>query len=303
MDELAAAGLSNRAVRTLVRKAVLVDVSRGVYARAELAAEVKAASAHGERLLRAAAAAVSGRGTAISHVDAALVHGLALLDGPDNRPITVTSSPRLGGRRTGRAGLARHVARLPKPHVNFVKGIPVTSVERTVIDLARSLPFAAGVVTADSALFQRKTTAARLSRVVGDCRRWPGITRATRVVDFSHPGAESPLESISRVAFRDGGLPPPVLQAWILGNRGTIGRVDFLWEEQRTIAEADGAMKYADPDRARQQLRRDTELRKAGFEVVHFTWRDITTRADDVIAQIMAAFARSARLRARGGVG
>jgi hypothetical protein len=173
----------------------------------------------------------------------------------------------------------------------------VTSVERTVVDLARSLPFAAGVVTADSALCNEKTTAGRLYRVVGDCRRWPGIAKATEVVDFSHPGAESPLESISRVAFRDGGLPPPVLQAWIIGGRGTIGRVDFLWEEHRTIAEADGAMKYADPDRARRQLRRDTDLREAGFEVVHFTWRDITSRPEHVVAQIRAAFARTARLR------
>ncbi|MGI9008285.1 MAG: DUF559 domain-containing protein [Streptosporangiaceae bacterium] len=181
--------------------------------------------------------------------------------------------------------------------------IPVTSVERTVIDLARALPFAAGVVTADSALYLRKTTAGRLQRVLGDCARWPGIAKATQVVEFSHPLAESPLESISRVAFRDGGLRPPALQAWIRGRRGTIGRVDFLWAEQRTIAEADGAMKYADPDRARLQLRRDTELREAGYEVVHFTWRDITARPGHVIAQIEAAFARSAWLRHRPHAG
>ncbi len=195
------------------------------------------------------------------------------------------------------------MAALPGPHVVVRDKMPVTSVERTVVDLARALPFVAGVVTADSALFNKKTTAGRLYRVLGDCARWPGITKATQVVDFSHPLAESPLESISRVAFRDGGLPPPVLQAWIAGRRGTIGRVDFLWEEQRTIAEADGAMKYADPDRARLQLRRDTELREAGFEVVHFTWRDIVGRPGHVIAQIETAFARSAWLRDRPRAG
>ena len=299
MDELAAAGLSNRAVRALVRQAVLVDVGRGVYARADLAAELSASREHSQRLLRAAAATVCGRGTVISHVDAALVHGLALLDRPDDLPITVTRSPRSPGRRTGRTDLARHVAALPKAHVTMMDGIPVTSVERTVVDLARAFTFAAAVVTADSALFQQKATAARLYRVVGDCARWPGITKAAAVVDFSHPLAESPLESISRVAFRDGGLPPPVLQAWVIGVRGLIGRADFLWGEQRTIAEADGAIKYADPERARAQLRRDSELRNAGYEVVHFTWHDITCRPDEVIMQIRAAFSRSARLKAR----
>ena len=93
-----------------------------------------------------------------------------------------------------------------------------------------------------------------------------------------------------------------MLQVWIMGNVGAIGRVDFLWDEYRTIAEADGAIKYADPDRARQQLRRDAELRRAGYEVVHFTWRDLAAAPDQVIQWIRAAFGRSARLAMpRGG--
>lgn len=301
-SELVAAGFAVRDIRTLLRHEVLVGISRGVYARADLAADMAATGERRAHLLRAAAAvAVSRPNSVISHVDAALLHGLALLDRPDFRAVAVTRSRRAGGSRTGRPGISLHLASLPSRDVTLVQGIPVTSAERTVVDLARALPFAAGLVTADSALFQEKTTAGRLYRVVGDCKGWPGIATAREVVDFSHPGGESPLESISRVAFRDGGLPPPVLQAWIQGNRRLIGRVDFLWDEQRTIAEADGAMKYQDPNRARQQLWRDAELRRAGYEVVHFTWRDITARPEYVVEQIRAAFARTARLR--GGVG
>ena len=168
----------------------------------------------------------------------------------------------------------------------------MTSVERTVVDLARTLPFRSGVVVADSALFSDQTSAAKLRAVVDACGRWPGVDRARQVVDFAHPLAESPLESISRVAFRDGGLPPPQLQVWVMGSGHAIGRVDFLWEEHRTIAEADGAAKYADPDLARRQLRRDAELREAGYEVVHFTWRDLTTAPGQVIRSIRAAFRR-----------
>jgi len=96
-----------------------------------------------------------------------------------------------------------------------------------------------------------------------------------------------------------------MLQVWIMGNIGAIGRVDFLWDQYRTIAEADGAIKYADPDRARQQLRRDAELRRAGYEVVHITWRDLAATPDQVVQWIKAAFARSSQLRAvrRGQVG
>ena len=77
------------------------------------------------------------------------------------------------------------------------------------------------------------------------------------------------------------------------------GRVDFLWREHRTVGEADGAAKYADPRRARAQLERDARLRAAGFEVVHFGWRELAIAPAQVIGQIRLAFARSDRLRAR----
>ena len=52
--------------------------------------------------------------------------------------------------------------------------------------------------------------------------------------------------------------------------------MDFLWRHYRTIGEADGAVKYQNPARARAQLGRDARLRAAGYEVVHFTWPEIT---------------------------
>ena len=199
--------------------------------------------------------------------------------------------------RTARPGVVMHKVSLPSSHVLMRDGIPVTSVARTVVDLARTSPFRSGVVVADSALHGFKVGKAELEGVVRDCARWPGIAMARRVVAFSDALAESPFESIARVAFHDGGLPPPMLQVWIMAPDHAIGRVDFLWDQYATIAEADGAVKYADPDRARQQLKRDAELRRAGYEVVHFTWRDLAADPDQVIRWIKAGFGRSARLR------
>jgi very-short-patch-repair endonuclease len=102
------------------------------------------------------------------------------------------------------------------------------------------------------------------------------------------------------VAFDEGGLPPPELQVWVGREDRPIARVDFLWRQHATIAEADGALKYADPDRARQQLHRDADLRGAGFEVVHFSWRELTVSPGQVTGWITAAFARAAALRRAG---
>ena len=86
------------------------------------------------------------------------------------------------------------------------------------------------------------------------------------------------------------------MQVWVGGNGLVIGRADFLWAKHRTIAEADGAGKYMTQGRAQAQLRRDAELRDAGFEMVHFTWEEIVRAPAQVAASIRAAFQRAARI-------
>ena len=114
-------------------------------------------------------------------------------------------------------------------------------------------------------------------------------------MEFSDALSESALESLSRVVFREQGIPPPELQQWVGGDdEGVVGRADFLWRRLGTIGEADGALKYADPQRAIAQLRRDARLRAAGFQVVHFTWDDIVRTPELVAASLREAFRRGA---------
>jgi very-short-patch-repair endonuclease len=172
-----------------------------------------------------------------------------------------------------------------------------TTVARTVIDLSRTESFDAGVVVADGARHHNKVTRAELDAVLTDCAGWPGIAAARRAVEFSDGRSESVLESIARVAMHENGLEPPELQVWVGGDGSRIGRVDFLWREHRTVAEADGKMKYDNNRRqATWQLERDARLREAGFEVVHFTWAEIVYAPEQVIARIRAAFRRAERL-------
>jgi hypothetical protein len=175
--------------------------------------------------------------------------------------------------------------------------VSLTTAARTVVDLARTLPFRAGVVAADSALHQRLVTYDDRAAVLDSCSRWPGTSVASDVIAFADGRSESPLESIARVVFRDGGLPPPKLQS-LIGTAEDVARVDFFWDKYRTIVEVDGAMKYANPAKAIDQLERDAWLRSLGYEVVHLTWEEITTRPDVVVAKIREAFRRGALLAA-----
>ncbi len=296
--ELGRAGYTQAKIRTLLTRGVLVRSGQGLYALAEPARRI-ASSPGGPSTLRVAAAiALTGATSVGSHAGAAQIHGLDLLrpPGPDN--ISVTRSPSAPGRRTGRQGIAPHLAALPDEHRTVRFGVPVTSVARTVVDLARTMSFKEGVVVADSALRGKQVTKDELRAIVGFCARWQGVAQARRVVEFSDGLSESVFESISRTVFHDAGLPPPELQVWLGADGTVIGRVDFLWRRYATIAEADGAVKYADPERARMQLRRDADLREAGFDVVHFTWQELHLCPDQVVRSIRAAFERNVSMRA-----
>ena len=237
-----------------------------------------------------------------SHRSAAIMHGLDLLGRYPEKIVTVTTGNRGSGNRSTYANVRVHVAKIPAGHVTRRFGVPCTSVARTVVDLARSSPFIQGVVVADSALHAGATTRRTLDEVLTQCARWPGIRDARRVMEFSDGCSESVLESAARVIFHQHGLAPPDLQAWV-GSQDDprIGRVDFFWAGHRTIAEADGKDKYKDQELAVRQLRRDSRLRDAGFEVVHFTWAEIFYEPERVIARILAAFDRAARLNENGG--
>jgi predicted transcriptional regulator of viral defense system len=287
----AARGVSAERLRQLVRTGELVALRRGVYARAE-----SLASSAGDparlHAFQVAAALLPARALAsASHESAAILHGLDLLERPPESLVTLTRPPDARGSRASGSGLKVHAATLFPGHVRSHYGLPVTSVARTVVDLARALPFQHGVVVADSALHARKTTRDELDRVLAPCSNWPGGERARRVVAFSDHRSESVLESCARVTFDDHGLPPPELQVDIRDDQ-FIGRVDFYWGEYLTIAEADGLIKYADAGRAAKQLERDQLLREAGYKVVHFTWRQLFRETDRLIARIREAFAR-----------
>jgi Transcriptional regulator, AbiEi antitoxin/Protein of unknown function (DUF559) len=301
--QLLAAGLSAGQIRRLARDGVLVRLRPGVYAPAAAVTSVaRPRDSNGHAALRLVAVlAATGSQSVGSHRSAGRVYGLGLV-GRDQEQVTeITRVPGGPGGHTARLGVLVHVARLPAEHVVSYRGVPLTSVPRTVIDLARTLPFAEGVAVADSALYARLTSKSDLSAVIGDCGRWPGLRRAREVTAFSDARSESVLESLSRAAFHQAGLPPPDLQVWIGDDGEVIGRVDFLWRRYRTIGEADGALKDQTPARARTQLERDARLRAAGYEVVHFTWPQITRAPAQVVDEIQVAFRRGALLGSPGG--
>jgi hypothetical protein len=169
----------------------------------------------------------------------------------------------------------------------------VTTVARTVADLARTLPFMDAVVVADSALSQEKTTKPELEQILKQfATGWPGVRQARRAIEFADERAESPLESAARVVFAEAGLEPPELQVTIHGEQVPFAaRVDFLWRAQKVVAEADGLVTYNDRRDLLDERERDHQLREAGYTTVHFTWEEIFQTPEAVIARLRHALA------------
>jgi hypothetical protein len=269
-----------------------VKIRYGLYASATTATSTDHARGHALHV-----AAVTARiGGVASHQSAAALHGLSLLTKPPDGTVTITLPPGSRSGPYGRAGVIRHSAELPANQVTTLFGVPVTTAGRAVVDIARTSPFMAGVVVADNAIHQLRTSKSDLRRVLGSCAGWPGIGRARKVVDFASGLSESVFESCARVVFHERGLPPPELQVLVSGiDGGVIARTDFLWSDYRVVAETDGLLKYQDGRAAIKELKRDRLLREAGFEVVHLTWEELFGQPERVIARIRAAFTRATR--------
>jgi hypothetical protein len=285
-----AQGVSPALMRSLVRSGQLVRMRQGVYAtkRAMDWAGVDPVRAYVLTVL-AAKATVGGKAVASYH-SAALLHRLSLLTPPPKGAVALTVPLAKPWNRAKHADVVFHASDLPPEHVTRLYNLRVTTAARTVVDLARTLPFIDAVVVADSALNEEKATKPDLYQVLKECAGWPGVKQARQVVDFADERAESPLESAARVVFDQSGLEPPELQATIHGPNSAF-RVDFLWPDHAVIAEADGLVKYNDRKDLLAERERDLLLREAGYTVVHFTWRQLSQTPEVVPARVREALA------------
>ena len=292
-----AAGLSVRQLYSLTASGQLVKIRHGVYATSSIMARAETDPGLRHALdVVAVRDTRAGKGVA-SHHSAARLLRLNLLNAPSPGIVTLTIPPGTRVSDYARTGVICHAAELPDEHVTKLYGVPATTAARTVVDIARTATFMEGVVAADSALYERHTSKTELRRTISRCGRWPGLGQARHVVEFANGLAESVLESCARVVFHERGLPPPELQVHVSGrDRTVIARVDFFWRQYGVIAESDGLLKYDGGARAIAELKRDRLLREAGYEVIHFTWRELFSDPVRVAGRIREAFDRASRL-------
>lgn len=233
-------------------------------------------------------------GSVVSHVSAAVLHGLSVWAIPlDHVHIT---RPEPSGGRIGSV-VHRHVTPLDPTEITSIDGILVTCLARTVADLARTVPFEQAVVVADSALDTHSDlTPGALATALRRATGWPGVPAARRAIAFARRGAKSPGESRSRIAIARAGLPVPRLQFPVQLANG-VAITDFGWADRRAVGEFDGEVKYgrlvprgqAPADVVFAEKVREDAVRALEFGFTRWIWDELDDFAP-VAARIARAF-------------
>ena len=279
--QLVELGVGARAIEHRLAMGRLHRIHRGVYAV-------------GHRTLSAksrwmAAVLACGEGSALSYRSAGPLWGVRL---SSRTAIEVTTRP---GRRP-RPGIELHYDRLADDEVTVVDGIPVTTVARTLLDLAcvldrdrleRALNQAERLrlgdsVTLDQLLrrYPRRRGTATLRAILAEGRINGGITRAELEDRF--------LEFVDRFS-----LPKPELNAPLsLGDRWI--EADCLWRAQRLIVELDDRWTHETTASFESDRARDRAALAAGWRVMRVTARQLREDPDRLAADLRSLLVEDA---------
>jgi hypothetical protein len=216
----------------------------------------------------------------LSHRAAAACWGFIAWD--EAYPIEVTvpwSGPR------SRPGLRVHRTRLTEPRdVARHRGIPITTVERTLLDLAEELPDKGlrRAVRRSQALYLTnvRLIADVLSRAGG--RR--GASRLAALIADGPAPTRSELEDIVLGLIVEAGLRRPEINA-----RLDSVVPDLRWPDLRLTLECDGA-RWHDGRLAREDdAQRQARLEAQGERVLRLSWQQALLRPRQTIDRLVAA--------------
>jgi len=239
-----------------------------------------------------AACLEAGPAAVASHQSAAALHRLPTF--PES-PIVVMLA------HGDHQRLGRHLRQstdLRPAHRAVVDGIPVTSIARTLVDLAacREVTFPRLAMVVEDAHVNRRCALPALHLLYDELRRpgKRGMRKLGAVLASRGPGyvpPESVLERRLLKVLREGGLPAPRRQYPLPWRASAEGRVDLAYPDHRVLLEADGRRWHARMDQMEADRRRDNEALNHGWRPYRFMWADITKHPERVAATVRDALA------------
>jgi very-short-patch-repair endonuclease len=275
--QLLAAGVGSEAIRHRVGTNRLYLVYRGVYA-----VGFPKLDNRGRWL---AAVLACGDEAVLSHRSAG-IH-LGLLD-PKSGPVHVTLP---GSRTSRRPGIVMHATRsLPRAERITRNGIPCTSAERVLIDLAAAEPVPVLERAVEQAFALHLLGRSRMRDALAGAGGHHGAATLRALLGkllADLPFTRSELERRFLRLVHDAGLPKPRVN-----RHRSRHRVDFHWTTARIVVETDGRATHDTPYGFHNDRARDLDLELAGWHVIRLSWwqvRDEPERVGALLCRRLSA--------------
>jgi very-short-patch-repair endonuclease len=272
--QLARDGISAEEIKARLGRGTLYRIHPGVYAVGH-----RDVSPDG-RLMAAVLAA--GPGAVLSHRSAGRVWGMVRWGG-----VVEVTRPR---KFRGREGIRCHRSTLREDEWVFVDGLPVTSIFRTLIDLAAVLDRQALSAALNEMEVRGLTDAVRLDDLIARHAGRRGIANLVGVLQERRPSgvARNEFEQSFVQLVEASGLPRPRLNA-DLHVRGRFVEIDALWESQRLAVELDGRAVHGTGASFESDRKRDRLLLSEGYRTMRITWRQLRDEPDPVLSDLRQA--------------
>jgi putative AbiEi antitoxin of type IV toxin-antitoxin system/uncharacterized protein DUF559 len=273
LAQLAGFGLRDRGIRDWVRDGRLHRLHRGIYA-------------YGHDRLRVegrwlAAVLACGPGAALSHRSAGSLWEVR----QSSAGLTDVTVPSRNG-RIRRAGIRIHRSgRLSPDEVTERRGIPVTTLARTLLDLADVVQPQALKRAITEAEYRNVFDLTCLIAVVQDNpgRRGAKLMRAAEQAGHR---TRSPLEERFLAFVERRGVEEPESNVWLEGYE-----VDFLWRRVGLVVELDGGAEHGTRHAVSADRLRDRVLWRRGFRTMRLT-SDALADVDAVLGDLAQAGVR-----------
>ena len=266
-------GLSDKAIHGRVRSGRLRRLYRGVYAVGPMVL-----TRRGREL---AAVLACGEGAALSHQSAG--RAWLMMERP-SREIHVTCARS----RPPGPGIVVHRSPIDEGDRVVLDGVPVTTVARTLVDLAECLPEKELADVVNEAEVQRRFELRGLEAARARAPGRRGRRKLDRVLAAwtPPPFTRTEAERLFLALCKRHGLPRPRVNTW-LGEQ----EVDFYWETEGVVVEVDGGATHMTRRAFEEDRRRDRRLAVMGIQVLRVTWYDLHRRQAEVAAQLKQVLA------------
>lgn len=269
--QLLALGFDEQWVERRLREKRLTALHRNVYA-----------VGHRRLAIRApwwGALLAYGPHAVLSHQSAAVLWGIRR---SRRGPVHVTAPQGRQGLRR-RTGIWIHRCKFGPEDVTTQDGFPITTVARTLLDLAEVAPYETLKGAAEEADRLKRLRLRELEEAIERGRGRRALKPIRRLLDelVAPNEGRSPLELRFAAFVRERELPVPEQNADVLGHE-----VDALWPAAKLVAELDSWEHHGHRAAFERDRARDPKLLVASYRTIRVTHRRLDREAEKLAAEI-----------------